>query len=209
MPERMLTLSTSHFVTRTISAYRTRADERSWRKAAYRSRSNRTWEWLIRVIFVIGIAYTGYHLVQTQQHLGTMQSELETVKRDAERAKAQATEFASLFASLNSEAAGNLKTRDGGQQSFRPSDLSPSICVESPSTLSTSVVPPAAYVVRDAAGNCAVVDFQPSAGSDLKIIERSDYAECKDVVDRKDLISEVEQGVEAKFEAARVKAGSQ
>jgi hypothetical protein len=42
----------------------------------------------------------------------------------------------------------------------------------------------------------------------LKIIESSDYAECKDVIDRKD-IGEVEQGVEAKFEAARVKAGSQ
>ena len=200
-----MTLSTSHFVTRTISAYRARADERSWRKAAYGSRSNRTWEWLIHVLFAIGIAYTGYSLVQTQQHLGTMQSELETAKRDAEQANAQAEEFAGLFASLNAElekanaqraseigASGNLKAYDGGQHSFRPNELSL----------------PAAYVVRDAAGNCAVVDFQPSADSDLKIIESSDYAECKDVIDRKD-IGEVAQGVEAKFEAARVKAGSQ
>jgi hypothetical protein len=125
---------------------------------------------------MIGLAYTGYHLVQTQQRLGTMQSELDTVKRDAEWAKAQATEFASLLANLNSEL-------EKANAQRAPENLTPS----------NLIVPSAAYVVRDAAGNCAVVDFQPSAGSDLKIVERGDYAECKDVIDRKDLIGEVEQ----------------
>jgi hypothetical protein len=87
----------------------------------------------------------------------------ETARRDAEQANAQAAEFAGLFARLNAElekanaqraseteASGNLKACDGGQQSFRPNELSL----------------PAAYVVRDAAGNCAVVDFQPSAPQD-------------------------------------------
>ena len=51
---RMMIFGPSHFVTRTISTYRTRADERSWRKAAYRSWSNRTYAWLIQVVFMIG-----------------------------------------------------------------------------------------------------------------------------------------------------------
>jgi hypothetical protein len=76
-----------------------------------------------------------------------------------------------------------------------------------PSSPSTSVLPPVAvYVVRDAVGNCAVVDFQPSASTGLKIIEKSDYANCKDVIEKEALIGVDEQGAEAKFKAAQAKA---
>ena len=62
------------------------------------------------------------------------------------------------------------------------------------------------YVVRDVAGNCAVVDHKPSASSALKIIDRSGYAECKEVVEKEALIGAVEQGADDKFKAAQAKA---
>ena len=62
------------------------------------------------------------------------------------------------------------------------------------------------YVVRDVAGNCAVVDYKPSASSALKIIDRSGYAECKEVVKKEALIGAVEQGADDKFNAAQAKA---
>jgi hypothetical protein len=62
------------------------------------------------------------------------------------------------------------------------------------------------YVVRDANGNCAVVQYKPSATSGLKIVEKSSYAECNDVVEAEALIGTVEQGAEAKLKAARAKA---
>ena len=71
------------------------------------------------------------------------------------------------------------------------------------------MLPPATatyYVVLDAVGNCGVVDYKPSASTGLKIIEKSDYAECKDIVEKEALIGAVEQGAEAKFNAARAKA---
>ena len=79
---------------------------------------------------------------------------------------------------------------------------------------STSILAPAItydpaqglYVVRDRVGNCGVVHYKPSATSGLKIIEKSNYAECKDVVEKEALIGAVEQGAEAKFKAAQAKA---
>ena len=82
---------------------RARADDLAWRRAANRGRSNRAWEWIVGVVFVFVIIFTGYRLVQTQQHLETTQSELENAKQEADQAKAQATELAKRGASLNSE----------------------------------------------------------------------------------------------------------
>ena len=62
------------------------------------------------------------------------------------------------------------------------------------------------YVVRDVAGNCAVVDHKPSASSGLKILDWSSYAECKEVVEKEALIGAVEQGADDKFKAAQTKA---
>jgi hypothetical protein len=167
--------STSHFMNKIVSAYRLRADERSWRKAAYRSRS-RTSERLIVAALAIGMAYTGYGLVQAQQQLAVMQSEFEVGKRDAQQTK---EEFARLFASFNSEL--EKAHAQFASQSHKAETQS------LPSGPATSVGPPALtyYVVRDADGNCAVIDFQPSADSDLKVIERSDYDQCDAVIDSK------------------------
>jgi hypothetical protein len=169
-----MTLSTRDFVTKLVSAYRIRADERSWRKAAYRTRS-RTSEWLIVAALVIGVAYTGYGLVQTQQQLLVMQSEFEAAKRDAQQTK---EEFARLFVSFNSE----LEKANAQFASESHKAETQSL----PSGPATSVVPALTYyVVRDAGGNCAVINFHPSADSDLKVIERSDYDQCNAVVDAK------------------------
>ena len=51
-----------------------------------------------------------------------------------------------------------------------------------------------------------MVDYKPSASTGLKTIDRSGYAECKDVVEKEALIGAVEQGVEAKFKAGQAKA---
>jgi hypothetical protein len=51
-----------------------------------------------------------------------------------------------------------------------------------------------------------VLDDKPSASSGLKIIERSDYAECKGVVEEEALVGAVDQDAEAKFKAAEAKA---
>ena len=81
-----------------------------------------------------------------------------------------------------------------------PSSFEPSLTTSSPNP------PVAVYVVRDAKGNCAVVQYKPSATSGLKIIEKSNYEECNDVVEEEALIGAVEQGAEAKLKAARAKA---
>ena len=125
---------------------------------------------------MIGMAYTGYRLVQTQQHLAAMQSEL--AKRDAQTKE----QVARLFASFNSELE-KANAQCASVPTQKAETQSP------PSSPGTWVVPPAPmyYVVRDASGNCAVVDFQPSADSDLKTIERSDYRQCNAVIDGKAL----------------------
>jgi hypothetical protein len=51
-----------------------------------------------------------------------------------------------------------------------------------------------------------VVDYKPSATSGLKIIEKSNYGECKDVVEKEALIGSVEQRAKDTFEAAKAKA---
>ena len=93
------------------------------------------------------------------------------------------------------------------------SALSSPTSPESPlprSSQSTSVLPAATdgfYVVLDAVGNCAVVDYEPSASTGLKIIEQSlDYAECKDVVEKEALVGALEPGAEDKLKAVRAKA---
>ena len=78
-----------------------------------------------------------------------------------------------------------------------------------PTSPSTSLSPDDTagfYLVRDAAGNCAVVDYKPSASTGLKIIEWSDSAECNDVVKKEALIGTDDQRAEAKLEAAQAKA---
>ena len=91
-----------------------------------------------------------------------------------------------------------------------PPPSSPEFALPPPSSQSTSVLPTATdgfYVVLDAVGNCAVVDYKPSASTGLKIIEQSlDYAECEDVVEKEALIGAVEPGAEDKFKAVRAKA---
>jgi cell division protein FtsL len=83
---------------------RTRAEnDLSWHRAVNRGRSNRALEWIVGAVLVIGIILTGYRLVQTQQHLETMQSELENAKQAVDRAKAQATELAKRTASQRYE----------------------------------------------------------------------------------------------------------
>ena len=96
-----MAISASHFVTRLITGYRTRADERSWRRAAYPSRANWAWDWIVGAAFVIVIVLTG--LVQTQQHWRITQSELETARQAADLMKAQASELAKRVARQNSQ----------------------------------------------------------------------------------------------------------
>ena len=98
-----------------------RADELSWHRAVERGRSSRAWEWIAGGVFGIVIILTGYRLVQTQQHLDTMQSELESAKQAADQAKVQATAFAKRAASLNSE----LEKRTLNAMSFRPNWITP------------------------------------------------------------------------------------
>ena len=95
-------------LTSLISECRTKADERSWRRAAYRSWSNWAWDWLFGAAFVLVIVFTS--LVRTQQHLATTQSELETAEQAVALMKAQATELAKRFASLNSDARGSERS---------------------------------------------------------------------------------------------------
>ena len=83
------------------SEYRIRADEHSWRRAAYRRQSNRLWRAILGAVFVVVIVVLGF--VQTRQNLGTMQSELETAERATDQAKARATEFAKRLTNLSSE----------------------------------------------------------------------------------------------------------
>ena len=83
---------------RLIAGYRIRADERSWRRAAYHGRSNWPWEGIVAALFVVAIVLTG--IVQTRQHWGTMQSELEAAKQAAALKKAQ--DLPQRLAGLNS-----------------------------------------------------------------------------------------------------------
>ena len=95
-----------------------------------------------------------------------------------------------------------------------PPPSSPEFALPPPSSQSTSILAPAItydpfqglYVVRDEVGNCGVVHYKPSATSGLKIIEKSNWAECNDVVEEEALIGAVEQGAEANFKRAQAKA---
>jgi hypothetical protein len=42
-----------------------------------------TWAWIVGAVLVIGLALTGYRMIQTQQRLQTVQSELESAKQAA------------------------------------------------------------------------------------------------------------------------------
>ena len=106
-------------LTSLISRCRTKADERSWRRAAYRSRSNWAWDWLFGAAFAIVIIFTS--LVWTQQHLATTQSELETAEQAAALMEAEATELTKRFASLNSSA----RKRTLSAMSFKPNLIRP------------------------------------------------------------------------------------
>src|SRR5689334_15375029 len=74
-------------LTRLIAGCRIRADERSWRRAAYGSPSNWPGEWVVAGVLLVAIVLTG--LVQTRQHWGTMQSESDSAKQAAAREKTQ------------------------------------------------------------------------------------------------------------------------
>jgi hypothetical protein len=43
------------------------------------------WAWIIGAVLVIVSIFTGYRIVQTQQHLAAAQSELENAKQVAEK----------------------------------------------------------------------------------------------------------------------------
>jgi len=87
-------------LTRLIAGYRIRADERSWRRAAYGSPSNWPGEWVVAGVLLVAIVLTG--LVQTRQHWGTMQSESDSAKQAAAREKTQDNDLGQRLASLNS-----------------------------------------------------------------------------------------------------------
>jgi chromosome segregation ATPase len=70
-------------------------------------------------VLLVGIAFTGYGLVQTRQHLGTTQSELETARLDAAQVKAKAAELGGSFASLQSELEKANSERNGLQTELK------------------------------------------------------------------------------------------
>ena len=51
------------------------------------------WAWIVGAVLVIVSIFTGYRIVQTQQHLAAAQSELESAKQAAEKVKAERTEI--------------------------------------------------------------------------------------------------------------------
>jgi len=61
------------------------------------------WAWIIGAVLVIGIIFTGYRTVQTQQHLATVQSQLESSKQAADQAKAGTVGLEKRTASLISD----------------------------------------------------------------------------------------------------------
>ena len=48
------------------------------------------WVWIVGAVIVIGLIFTGYRMIQTQQHLETVKSKIESVKQAATQAKAEA-----------------------------------------------------------------------------------------------------------------------
>ena len=82
------------------AGYRIRADERSWRRAAYGSQSNWPWEWVVAAGVLVAIVLTG--LVQTRQHWGTVQSTADGTEQAATLNKAQDKGFPQRLARLNS-----------------------------------------------------------------------------------------------------------
>jgi uncharacterized phage infection (PIP) family protein YhgE len=61
------------------------------------------WAWIVGAVLMIGIIFTGYRTVQTQQHLETVQSQLESSKQAADQAKAGTVGLEKRTASLISE----------------------------------------------------------------------------------------------------------
>ena len=82
------------------AGYRIRADERSWRRAAYGSQSNWPWEWVVAAGVLVAIVLTG--LVQTRQHWGTVQSTADGTEQAATLNKAQDKGLPQRLARLNS-----------------------------------------------------------------------------------------------------------
>jgi uncharacterized phage infection (PIP) family protein YhgE len=62
-----------------------------------------TWTWIVGVVLVIGIIFTGYRTVQSQQHLETVQSQLESSKQAADQTKAENVGLEKRTANLISE----------------------------------------------------------------------------------------------------------
>jgi hypothetical protein len=52
-----------------------------------------TWAWIVGAVLVIVSIFTGYRMVQTQQHLAAAQSELESAKQAAGRRTLSATSY--------------------------------------------------------------------------------------------------------------------
>jgi chromosome segregation ATPase len=84
---------------RLIGGYRIRADERSWRRAAYGSRSNWPGEWVVAAVLSVAIVLTG--IVQTRQHWGTMPSEPDAAKQSTAPEKVQDKNLPQRLVSLN------------------------------------------------------------------------------------------------------------
>jgi chromosome segregation ATPase len=61
------------------------------------------WAWIVGAVLVIGIIFTGYRTVQTQEHLETVQSQLESSKQAADQAKAETAGLEKRIAGLSSE----------------------------------------------------------------------------------------------------------
>jgi cell division protein FtsL len=61
------------------------------------------WAWIVGAVLVIGIIFTGYRTVQTQEHLETVQSQLESSKQATDQAKTENVGLEKRTVSLISE----------------------------------------------------------------------------------------------------------
>jgi hypothetical protein len=61
------------------------------------------WAWTVGAVLVIGIIFTGYRTVQTQEHLETVQSQLESSKQATDQAKTENVGLEKRTVSLISE----------------------------------------------------------------------------------------------------------
>ncbi|HMK41262.1 MAG TPA: hypothetical protein VK451_06845 [Methyloceanibacter sp.] len=103
-------------LTRLIAGYRIKADERSWRRAAYGNQSNWPWEWLVAAGLSVAIVLTG--LVQTRQHWGTVQSPRDGAEQAAALKKAQDKGLPQRLSSLTSALDESNAQRQGLQAKF-------------------------------------------------------------------------------------------